>query len=400
MLTIELIENLALMNRKRIPEPLIHAKGTGAHGIFIPYMSMKDYTKACFLQDSNIETPVFVRFSRMMGRAGSADTVRDVRGFCVKFKTHDGIYDLMGINFPVFFIRDPNKYPALIDALSPCPKTSLRDPERFWKFVAENREAMHIVTWLFSNRGTIKSYRTMEGYSVNTYVWENEKGVRYWVRYHWKPLLGVSDINRQEAEFLAGYDPDAATRDLINAFDEGNDVSYELCVQLIPTKQKIEKEAFLLDPVCVWPESLVPFIRVGKMILNRGLDNHYEEFERTAFSPGNLIPGISLSQEPLLIAMTFISRDEQRYRLGINETQLSEHTKMKSDKDMFYDSSMKNDQLSLRLKSMSKQDKENLIDNIVEDILFIDEKIQKTIINYFKEADKAVGASLEKCLGL
>jgi catalase len=400
MLTIELIENLARMNRKRIPEPLIHAKGTGAHGIFIPYMSMKDYTKACFLQDPDIETPVFVRFSRMMGRAGSSDTARDVRGFCVKFDTHDGIYDLMGINFPVFFIRDPNKYPALIDSLSPCPKTYLRDPERFWKFIADNKEGMHIITWLYSNRGTIKSYRTMEGYSVNTYVWENEKGVRYWVRYHWKPLSGVKDINRQEAEFLSGYDPDAATRDLINAFDEGNDVSYELCVQLIPTKQKTEKETFLLDPVCVWPESLVPYIRVGKMILKRGLDNYYKEYERTAFSPGNLIPGISLSHEPLLIALTFISRDEQRYRLGINETQLWESTKVKSVKDVFYDSSMRNDQLSLRLKSMSKQDKEDLIDNIVEDILFIDEKIQKTIISYFKEADKLVGASLEKCLGL
>lgn len=406
MLTIELIENLARLNRMKIPEPTIHAKGAGAHGIFIPYMSMKDYTKACFLQDVNTETPVFVRFSRMMGRAGSADTVRDVRGFYVKFFTGDGIYDLIGINFPVFFIRDPNKYPSLLEALSPCPKTNIRNPELLWKFAAENRESMHMLTWLYSDRGTIKSYRNIEGHSVHTYVWENINGERFWVRYHWKPLQGVKNISRQEAEFLAGYDPDAAARDLAGIFEEGGKVSYELCVQIIPTKQKTENEMSLLDPVCVWPESLVPSVRVGKMILDRGVENYHEEVEKACFCPGNIIPGIFLSKEPLLIAVTFACRDEQRYRLGVEGPQINlnklagGHGGSSPEKDFFYTGNMNNDQLGLRLQTMSKQEKENLIDNMAEDMLFIDEGIQKRIVCRLKEADTALGASLEKWLGL
>jgi catalase len=406
MLSIELIENLARLNRMKIPEPMTHAKGVGAHGIFIPYMSMKDYTRAQFLQDADTETPVFVRFSRMMGRAGSADTIRDVRGFSVKFDTEQGIYDLIGTHIPVFFIRDPQKYPALLEALGPCPKTNLRNPERLWRFVAENRECMHMITWLYSDRGTIKSYRTMEGHSVHTYIWENEKKERFWVRYHWKPTLGVKEINRQEAEFLAGYDPDAATRDLVTALEEGGRVSYELCIQIIPTKQKTESDTTLLDPVCIWPESLVPLLRVGKMILNRGVDNYYDEVEKVSFSPGNLVPGITLSQEPMLIAMTFAYRDGERYRLGMDGSQIRYSQKddgtnsIAEERCSFYGSDGINDQLALRLQSLSNKEKDNLIDNIVEDMLFIDEEIQKVIVGYFKEADKVVGASLEKWLAL
>lgn len=406
MLTIELIENLARLNRTKIPEQTIHAKGAGAHGIFIPYMSMRDFTKAGFLQDPNIETPVFVRFSRMMGRAGSADTVRDVRGFSVKFHTGNGVYDLYGIHFPVFFIRDPNKYPALLEALSPCPKTNIRNPELLWRFAAENRETMHMLTWLYSDRGTLKSYRHMEGHSVHTYVWENDKGEHFWVRYHWKPLLGVKDINRQEAEFLAGYDPDAAARDLAGTLDEGGKISYELCVQIIPTKQKTENETHLLDPVCIWPESLVPIVRAGKMILLRGVENYHEEVEKACFCPGNLVPGIKLSHEPLLLAMTFACRDEHRYRLGVEGPQIHFREtddglgSLNSRAESLYSGSINNDQLALRLQSMSKQDKEKMIDNMVEDMLFIDEEIQKKIVGYFGEADNAVGASLEKWLGL
>ncbi|MDD4582694.1 MAG: catalase [Eubacteriales bacterium] len=403
MLTIELIETIARLNRMRIPEPMTHAKGAGAHGVFIPYMSMKEYTKACFLQDSNIETPIFVRFSRMMGRAGSADTIRDVRGFFVKFHTREGDYDLIGSHIPIFYIRDPQKYPNLISALSPCPQTNIRDPERLWRFVAENPESMHMITWLYSDLGTIKSYRTMEGHSVHTYVWQNVKKECFWVRYHWKPLLGTKEISRQEAEFLAGFDPDVASRDLSDSLREGKKIYYELCVQIIPTIQETENELSILDPVCIWPESLVPLVRVGKMIIFRGVNNYHEEVEKAAFSPGNLIPGIALSPEPLLLATVFACMDGQRYRLGVDGSNVNIESSI--DGIRILDAvrekgEVNNNQLALRLQSMSSQEKKCLIDNMVEDMLFIDEGIQKTIVGYLKDVDLEVGASLEKWLSL
>jgi catalase len=403
MLTIELIEKLAGLNRIKIPEPMIHAKGVGAHGIFIPYLSMKDYTKANFLKDSEKETPVFVRFSKMMGRAGTADTLRDVRGFSVKFFTDEGIYDLMGIHFPIYFIRQPKKFPALIKALSPNSKTNIREPEKLWHYVANNPETMHMITWLYSDRGTIKSYRKLEGYSVHTYIWENNKGESFWIRYHWKPLIGTEEINRQEAEFLAGFDPDIASRDLADTFAAGKKVSYEMRVQIIPTSQKTENEIFLLDPVCVWPESLVPSIRVGKMILDRGVENFHEEVEKAAFTPSNLVPGIGLSPEPLLIAMVFACTDSQRYRIGENKTEVNFNKREEPYRTIEIEKelqSVSNDQLALRLQSMNKMEKQRMIDNIVEELLFIDQEIQKIIVNYFNNVDSETGASLEKSLDL
>lgn len=173
-----------------------------------------------------------------------------------------------------------------------------------------------MITWLYSDRGTLKSYRTMEGHSVHTYIWENCNGERFWVRYHWRPLEGVEDISRQEAEFLAGYDPDAAARDLAITLEDGRNIKYELCVQLISTKQSIENELSLLDPTVIWPEASVPWIKVGVMILRSGVENYREEVENCCFSPGRLIPGIHLSSEPLLLAMTFLSMDDERCRFG------------------------------------------------------------------------------------
>lgn len=406
MLTMGLIESLTRLNRQRQPEPITHAKGAGARGIFIPYMTMKEYTRACFLQNAELETPVLVRFSRMMGRAGSADTARDVRGFCVKFFTQEGIYDLVGSNLPVFFIRDPEKYPQLLEALSPCPKTNIRDPERLWKFVSENPETMHMITWLYSDRGTLKSYRTMEGHSVHTYIWENCNGERFWVRYHWRPLEGVEDISRQEAEFLAGYDPDAAARDLAITLEDGRNIKYELCVQLISTRQSIENELSLLDPTVIWPEASVPWIKVGVMILRSGVENYREEVENCCFSPGRLIPGIHLSSEPLLLAMTFLSMDDERCRFGSvqggnalaflqQEIRVNDFGIKSHDRKVF-----DTGQLAWRLQSMSEQEKNTLIDNMGEELLFIDEGIQKKIVDCLKEANKAVGTSLEKWLRL
>ncbi len=406
MLTMGLIENLARLNRLRQPEPIVHAKGAGAKGVFVPYMTMKEYTKACFLQDAELETPVFVRFSRMMGRSGSSDTARDVRGFFVKFYTREGTYDMTGTNLPVAFIRDPEKYPTLLESLSPCKRSNIRDPEHFWRFASDNPETMHMVTWLYSDRGTIKSYRTMEGHSVHTYLWENNQGDRYWVRYHWRPLEGVEEISRQEAEFLAGYDPDAAARDLIGAFDEGRTVSYELNVQLISAKQCVESESVLLDPTAMWAESSVPLMKVGKMILRNGVDNYREEVENCCFSPGHLIPGIHLSPEPLLLAETFLSMDEERCRHGVSQQGMTlpypEQKVVIGESEMSprEKNSWPSGQLAWRLHTMTEREKNTLVENMGEEMLFLEEDIQQTIVGYLKEANKAMGASLEKWLGL
>lgn len=395
MLTMGLIESLAYLNRLKQPEPLMHAKGAGARGIFIPYMSMKEYTCACFLKNSEIETPVFVRFSRMMGRPGSADTARDVRGFFVKFNTEEGIYDMVGSSLPVSFIRDPEKYPDLFRALSPCPKTNIHNPERLWEFVAENPEAMHMITWLYSNLGTVKSYRTMEGHSVHTYVWQNDDGERHWVRYNWKPAKESSGISCQEAEFLAGYDPDTASRDLYEALEEGERISYELSVQLIHANQNMEDELSLLDPTVIWPESSVPPIRVGKMILLSGVDNYFEEVEKSSFSPGRLISGIELSSEPLLLAMSFLAMDNTDNSFKNKKISVINPAEChRENMDLI------TGQLNWRLRSMSDDEKRILIENMGREMLFIDEKLQQKIISYVKEANESAGTSLEKWLGI
>ncbi len=404
MLSLELIEDLASLNRTHIPEPVLHAKGAGAYGVFYPYMSMKDYTKANFLQNTSIETPVFVRFSKMMGRPGSADTERGVRGFSVRFMTKEGRYDLSATHIPVSFIRDPNKYPSLILALSPCARTNMKSPEKLWSFVAENPETMHMITWLYSDRGTLKSYRTMEGYSVHVYVWQNSREEQFWVRYHWKPLLGTADISRQEAEFLAGFDPDAASRDLYDALDRGEQVSFELCVQLISISQNADNESSLLDPVCVWPESLVPSLKIGKMILRKAVENHVEEVESVTFSPANLVSGIALSSEPLLSALVFASCDEERYRLK-NATLRSRNPlkvqAVNSGPSSFGECGVSSsDQLSWRLKSMKADEKEKMFNNIAEELLFLDDKVKHSIVNIFSEAGRELGTSLEKRIAL
>ncbi len=400
MLSLELIEDLARLNRTHIPEPVLYAKGAGAYGVFYPYMSMKDYTKAHFLQDINTETPVFARFSKMTGRPGSADTERGVRGFTVRFVTKEGRYDLLGTHIPVSFIRDPRKYPSLISALSPCMRTNIKNPEKLWAFVAENPETMHMITWLYSDRGTLKSYRTMEGYSVHIYVWQNSKGERFWVRYHWKPILGVADISRQEAEFLAGFDPDVASRDLYDALDGGEEVSYELCIQLISINENIDSEMSLLDPVCVWPESLVPSLKIGKMVLRRAVENHIEEVENVTFSPANLVSGIGLSAEPLLSALVFASSDEERYRL--RKTISNARSPIRCN-DLYSCNDfdiLAEDQLSWRLKSMDLNEKEKMLANIAEELLFLDDMIKHSIVKIFNETESGLGPSLEKWIGL
>ncbi len=405
MLDIGLIESLARLNRFKSPEPITHAKAAGARGFFVPYMGMEEYTEACFLQNSDMETPVLVRFSLMMGRPGCADTIRDVRGFNVKFSTDSGVYDMVGTNLPVTFINKPEKLPALYEALSPCPKTNIRNPERLWNFVADNPEAMHMITWLYTNRGTIKSYRSMEGHSAHTYIWKNKEGKSFWVRYHWSPVDDTGGISRQEAEFLAGYDPDVATRDLSIALEEGRNISYELRVQIISTRQSVENEMSLLNPTVIWPESSVPPMKVGKLILNKNIENYREEVENCNFSPGRLIPGIQLSGEPMLMAMTFLSMDWEEYGYrnsghNIGSAFSGAEGSAGSCGELSNDKALIGGQLAWRFRSMDEKEKDTLIENIGDELLFVDEKIQRTVIDHISDANKDVGTSLEKWLGL
>ena len=248
---VQFVEKMAHFDRERIPERVVHAKGAGAHGSFQVSKNMEHYTKAKFLQDPEKKTPVFLRFSTVTGGRGSADTVRDPRGFAVKFYTEEGIYDLVGNNLPVFFIRDAIKFPDMVHAFKGAPDSNIPSASsahnRFWDFISLTPESTHMITWLFSDRGTPKSYRMQEGFGVNTYVWVNADGKAVYVKYHWKPKLGVKNLDRHEATRLAGVNPDYLTRDLYDAIASGGEVEYELNVQLMEIADELKQDFDPLD---------------------------------------------------------------------------------------------------------------------------------------------------------
>ena len=319
---IQFIDKLSHFDRERIPERVVHAKGTGAFGNFVAYESMEAYTTADFLQKRGRLTPVLVRFSTVIGGRGSADTVRDPRGFATKFYTNEGIYDLVGNDLPVFFIRDAIKFPDVIHSLKPSPDSNLRDPQRFWDFVSLTPESTHMITWLYSDRGTIRDYRNVDGFGVNTYVWVNRDSVRHFVKFHWKTLQGLETISRIEAEHYAGSDPDIAVNRLHDAIANGDYPKYELYVQLM-TQEESEKLPFdPLDDTKTWPEDIFPLMKVGVMTLNRNPQNFFAEIEQAAFCPANLVPGIELSADKMLQGRSFSYLDTQRHRIGPNFMQL------------------------------------------------------------------------------
>lgn len=308
-----LFNKLAELNKEMTPERLFHEKGVGAYGKFNLYMPFFDYTKADFLNDTEKSIEVFVRFSRALGRRGSAETSRDVRGMSVKFFTEGGDYDLLCQNMPVFFINDIEKVIDLYQALRPENGLSY-DREKFWGFMVENPESFHLIMWMFSNKGTIKSYRHMESFSVNTYIWRNKEDKAFYVRYHWMPIMGVKNITAQEAEFLAGYEPDALTSDLYNAIENKNYPQYELSVQLIPENAIKEFHFDIFNKSLIWPERVCPHIKVGKLTLNKLPSNFHDEVELSYFSPSNIVPGIELPNDEMLALLCFAHDDEWRNR--------------------------------------------------------------------------------------
>ncbi|WP_078379256.1 catalase [Sutcliffiella halmapala] len=313
-------EKMTHFDHERIPERVVHARGFGAHGYFQVYESMSEWTKAKFLQDPAVKTPVFVRFSTVVGSRGSADTVRDVRGFATKFYTEDGNYDLVGNNMPVFFIQDAIKFPDVVHAIKPEPNNEIPQAsaahDTFWDFVVNNTETAHMIMWVLSDRGIPRSFRMMEGFGVHSFRFVNEQGKARFVKFHWKPLLGVHSLTWDEAQKLAGKDPDFHRRDLWDAINNGEHPEFEFGVQILEEEDEFKFDFDILDPTKIWPEELVPVKIIGKMTLNRNQDNFFAETEQVAFHTGHVVPGIDFSNDPLLQGRLFSYTDTQLLRLG------------------------------------------------------------------------------------
>lgn len=316
----QLREKITHFDHERIPERVVHARGTGAHGVFRVYRSLSSLTRAGFLVDPARETPVFVRFSTVAGSRGSTDLARDVRGFAVKFYTDEGNFDLVGNNMPVFFIQDAIKFPDLIHAVKPEPHNEIPQAasahDTFWDFVSLMPESMHMVMWVMSDRAIPRSFRMMEGFGVHTFRLVNAKGTSRFVKFHWKPLLGVHSVAWDEAQKISGKDPDFHRRDLWEAIESGNFPEFELGLQVVEEKDEFAFGFDLLDPTKLIPEELVPVQRVGRLTLNRNPDNFFAETEQVAFHVGNVVPGIDFTNDPLLQGRLFSYTDTQLIRLG------------------------------------------------------------------------------------
>ncbi|MGE7023027.1 catalase [Solibacillus cecembensis] len=313
-------EKMTHFDHERIPERVVHARGYAAHGEFVLYESMKEYTKAGFLQKAGSKTPVFLRFSNVVGSSGSIDTARDVRGFAVKFYTEEGNYDLVGNNIPIFFIQDAMKFPDLIHAAKPEPNNDMPQAatahDTFWDFVANNQESAAMVMWQMSDRAIPKNYRMMEGFGVHTFRFINDKGKSRFVKFHWKPVLGVHSLVWDEAQMIAGKDTDFQRRDLWDSIEQGYFPEYEFGVQMIGQEDEFKFDFDILDPTKLWPEEVVPVKIIGKLTLNRNVDNVFAETEQVAFHPGNMVPGIDVTNDPLLQGRLFSYIDTQLLRLG------------------------------------------------------------------------------------
>ncbi|RFU43376.1 catalase [Actinomadura logoneensis] len=321
-------EKITHFDHERIPERVVHARGAGAYGRFRPYDGwLAEYTVARFLCDPSVETDVFVRFSTVAGSRGSADTVRDVRGFATKFYTEQGNFDLVGNNMPVFFIQDGIKFPDFVHAVKPEPHNEIPQAQSahdtLWDFVQLQPETMHMMMWLMSDRAIPRSFAMMEGFGVHTFRLVNAAGRSTFVKFHWKPVLGIHSLDWDETQKIAGKDPDFNRRDLWDNIEAGNFPEYELGVQLVPEDEADRFDFDLLDPTKIIPEEEVPVRPVGRMVLDRNPENFFAETEQVAFHIGNVVPGIDFSDDPLLQARLFSYLDTQLIRLGgPNFTQL------------------------------------------------------------------------------
>lgn len=322
MQDVHLMEKLAHFNRERVPERVVHAKGAGAYGTFTVTGDISKYTRAALFSKVGNQCEVFTRFSTVAGELGSADTVRDPRGFAVKFYTEEGNWDLVGNNTPVFFIRDPMKFPDFIHSQKRHPVTGLRDATMQWDFWSLSPESLHQVTWLFGDRGLPSSLRHMDGFGSHTFsVWNND-GERYWVKWHLKTRQGIECMSVKEAGEIAAENPDYHRQELYESIERGDCPKWTVKVQIMPEK---EAEGYNINPfdlTKVWPYADYPLIEVGVMDLNRNPVNHFAEVEQAAFGPGNLPPGMGASPDKVLQARLQAYPDAHRYRIGVNHAQI------------------------------------------------------------------------------
>ncbi len=313
-------EKLTHFDHERIPERVVHARGSAAHGFFQPYDNAAKFSKAGFLQDPSQKTPVFLRFSTVVGSRGSADTVRDVRGFATKFYTEEGNFDLVGNNMPVFFIQDGIKFPDLVHSIKPEPDNEMPQAsaahDTFWDFASLTPEITHMLMWVLSDRALPRSYRMMEGFGVHTFRLIDHEGKSRFVKFHWKPTLGTHSLVWDETQKLAGKDPDFNRKDLWEAIENGNYPEFELGIQVVEEEDEHSFDFDILDPTKIIPEEDVPVIPIGKMTLNRNPDNFFAETEQVAFHVGNVVPGIDFTNDPLLQGRLFSYLDTQLLRLG------------------------------------------------------------------------------------
>ncbi|XP_005090060.1 catalase isoform X1 [Aplysia californica] len=315
-------DEMAHFNRERIPERVVHAKGSGAFGYFEVTHDVSKYCKAKIFEHVGKRTPLAVRFSTVGGEKGSADTARDPRGFAVKFYTDEGNWDLVGNNTPIFFIRDPMLFPSFIHTQKRNPVTNLKDPDMFWDFISLRPETTHQVSFLFSDRGTPDGYRRMNGYGSHTFKLVNAQDQAVYCKFHYKTEQGIKNLMADQAGDLQGTDPDYAQRDLFNAIDEGNFPSYKMFIQVMTFE---EAEKFRWNPfdlTKVWPHGEFPLIPVGRIVLNRNPKNYHAEVEQLAFSPAHLVPGIEASPDKMLQGRLYSYSDTHRHRLGSNYLQI------------------------------------------------------------------------------
>ncbi|WP_427126354.1 catalase KatA [Priestia megaterium] len=444
---VHLLEKLAHFNRERVPERVVHAKGAGAHGYFEVTNDVSAYTKAAFLSEVGKRTPLFVRFSTVAGENGSADTVRDPRGFAVKFYTEEGNYDLVGNNTPVFFIRDAIKFPDFIHTQKRDPRTHLKNPTAVWDFWSLSPESLHQVSILMSDRGIPATLRHMHGFGSHTFKWVNAEGDGVWVKYHFKTEQGVKNLSPDVAAKLAGENPDYHTEDLFNAIEKGDFPSWKLYVQIMPLE---DADTYRFDPfdvTKVWSQKDYPLIEVGRMVLDRNPENYFAEVEQATFSPGTLVPGIDVSPDKMLQGRLFAYSDAHRYRVGANHQALpinrprSEVNNYQRDGQMRFDDnggrsvyyepnsfggpteSQENKQAAYPVSGvadsvaydhndhytqagdlyrlLSKDERTRLVENIVEAMKPVEkEEIKLRQIQHFYKADPEYGTRVADGLGL
>jgi catalase len=316
-----LIEQMAQFNRERIPERQPHAKGSGAFGRFEVTGDVSAYTKAALFQPG-AKTEMVARFSTVAGERGSPDTWRDPRGFALKFYTTDGVYDMVGNNTPVFFVKDPMKFQHFIRSQKRRADNNLRDHDMQWDFWTLSPESAHQVTWLMSDRGIPRTWRHMNGYTSHTYMWVNESGQKFWVKYHFKTDQGIECMTQHEADQMAAADTDYHMRDLFEAIERGDHPSWTLKVQIMPFEDAKTYRFNPFDLTKVWPHEDYPLIEVGRMTLDRNPTDNHTEIEQAAFEPNNLVPGIGPSPDRMLLARLFSYADAHRHRIGANYKQL------------------------------------------------------------------------------